>query len=41
MLDFLQRYSAAELNVLTTVLTDLLAAGKDGVRIAPPPLTAE
>jgi DNA-binding MarR family transcriptional regulator len=31
--EFLQRYSAADLQVLETVLGDLLAARKDGVRI--------
>lgn len=31
--DFLQRYSIADLQVLTRVLQDLLAARKDGVRI--------
>lgn len=32
--DFLQRYSNADLQVVQKVLQDLLAAGKDGVRIA-------
>jgi DNA-binding MarR family transcriptional regulator len=35
MHDFLQRYSNADLHVLTRVLQDLLAATKNGVRIAP------
>ncbi|MHA3019331.1 MarR family winged helix-turn-helix transcriptional regulator [Mycobacterium sp. BMJ-28] len=35
MHEFLQRYSNADLQVLETVLRDLLAAGKDGVRIVP------
>ncbi|WP_370066799.1 MarR family winged helix-turn-helix transcriptional regulator [Mycobacterium sp. MAA66] len=33
--DFLSRYSNAELTVLARMLQDLLAAGKDGVRIVP------
>jgi DNA-binding MarR family transcriptional regulator len=32
--DFLQVYSNAELQVVTTILQDLLAASKDGVRIS-------
>lgn len=32
--DFLQRYSNADLQVVEKILRDLLAAGKDGVRIA-------
>jgi len=35
MREFLQRYSNADLQVLETVLRDLLAARKDGVRIVP------
>jgi DNA-binding MarR family transcriptional regulator len=34
MHDFLDRYSTAELQVLTKMLRDLLAARKNGVRIA-------
>jgi DNA-binding MarR family transcriptional regulator len=33
--DFLMRYSNADLEVLVTVLDDLMAATKDGVRITP------
>lgn len=33
--DFLSRYSAAELSVLAKMLQDLLAAGRDGVRLVP------
>ncbi|MHA7661826.1 MarR family transcriptional regulator [Mycolicibacterium sp. HS_4_1] len=33
--DFLSRYTAAELSVLTKMLRDLLAAGRDGVRLVP------
>lgn len=33
--DFLSRYSNADLAVLARMLQDLLAAGKDGVRIVP------
>lgn len=33
--EFLQRYSSADLQVLTRILTDLLAARRDGVRIVP------
>jgi DNA-binding MarR family transcriptional regulator len=33
--DFLSRYTNAELAVLARMLQDLLAAGKDGVRIVP------
>lgn len=33
MCDFLSAYGNAELQVVATVLRDLLAAGKDGVRI--------
>ncbi|MCV7254147.1 MarR family transcriptional regulator [Mycolicibacterium fluoranthenivorans] len=35
MREFLQRYSNADLQVLETVLRDLLAARKEGVRIVP------
>jgi len=35
--DFLSRYTNAELAVLARMLQDLLAAGKDGVRIVPAP----
>lgn len=34
--DFLRRYDQHELDVLARVLRDLLAAGKDGVRLRPP-----
>ena len=33
--DFLSRYTAAELSVLEKMLQDLLAAGRDGVRLVP------
>ena len=33
--DFLSRYTAAELAVLAKMLQDLLAAGRDGVRLVP------
>ncbi|MDR3658520.1 MAG: MarR family transcriptional regulator [Mycobacterium sp.] len=33
--DFLSRYTAAELSVLSRMLVDLLASGRDGVRIVP------
>jgi DNA-binding MarR family transcriptional regulator len=37
IMDFLSRYSNAELSVLATILSDFLAADKVGVRIVPAP----
>jgi hypothetical protein len=37
VVDFLSRYSNAELSVLVKVLNDFLATEKVGVRIVPPP----